>query len=282
MSNRKQPKVLLFDIGGVCVVSPFQAILEYEITHGIPPGWINYSISKSSPNGAWHQLERGELAMDAAYFAAFNHDLRDARVWKDFYAQFIKKQNPTVGAYTTPPVPDVDGEWLFFEMMRIARTPDPWMWPALQKLKASRRYLLAALSNTVIFPSDHPYSQFVEADVRNIFNVFVSSAHVGLRKPDPKIYDLALNELNAYAKEHADGWGRGLGWEEGIRPEDVVFLDDIGSNLKAASKAGFSTVKVFLGQAYDAVTELEKITGLKLAGDHPRISSAPKISKVKL
>jgi hypothetical protein len=34
--------------------------------------------------------------------------------------------------------------------------------------------------------------------------------------------------------------------------------------------------------AYDAVTALEELTGLELAGDHPKISSAPKIPKSRL
>ncbi|KAK5279440.1 hypothetical protein LTR16_007673, partial [Cryomyces antarcticus] len=68
-TTSKPPKALLFDIGGVCVVSPFQAILDYETAHGIPPGWVNFSISRSAPNGAWQRLERGEIPLDAAYFA---------------------------------------------------------------------------------------------------------------------------------------------------------------------------------------------------------------------
>ncbi|PQE11052.1 epoxide hydrolase protein [Rutstroemia sp. NJR-2017a BVV2] len=65
MASTKQPKVILFDIGGVCfvwqqqdalewkypsymlearvypaiVLSPMQAILDFEISKGIPPGW---------------------------------------------------------------------------------------------------------------------------------------------------------------------------------------------------------------------------------------------------
>ena len=56
-----------------------------------------------------------------------------------------------------------------------------------------------------------------------------------------------------------------------MRADEIVFLDDIGENLKAAKNAGFGTIKVPLGRAYEAVDELEKITGLKLAGDHPKV-----------
>lgn len=262
------------------MVSPFQGILNYEISKGIPPGWVNYSISKTSPNGTWHKLERGEIPMDAEYFKGFNRDLRDPQRWKDFWTQTRKKQNLEIG--TIPPVPEIDGEYMFFNMMSASRTPDPWMWPALQKLKASGRYIIAALSNTVIFPPDHPFSRAPVDDVRGCFDVFISSAHVGLRKPDPKIYELAVKELNKHAKEHAAAKGKDLGWADGIKPEDIVFLDDIGENLKAARKAGFGTIKVNLGMTYDAVTTLEELTGLQLAGDHPKVSSAPKIPKARL
>jgi FMN phosphatase YigB (HAD superfamily) len=47
----------------------------------------------------------------------------------------------------------------------------------------------------------------------------------------------------------------------------MVFLDDIGENLKAARKAGMRTIKVNLGRSREAVKELEKITGMKLSGD---------------
>ncbi|KFY22526.1 hypothetical protein V493_06527 [Pseudogymnoascus sp. VKM F-4281 (FW-2241)] len=278
MSPKKQPKVILFDIGGVCVVSPFQEILNYELRNGIPPGWVNHSLSKTAPNGAWHKLERGEIKCDEDFFAGFNHDLRDPLRWKAFYTQAMQKQAVTVTAI--PPLPQVDGEWLFWEMMRISRAPDPWMWPALKKLKASGKYIIAALSNTMIFPEGHEFNG--PNEVRSIFDVFISSAHVGLRKPDPAIYNMALSTVNEYAEKNASTKGKGLGWANGIKAEDIVFLDDIGENLKAAKKVGFGTIKVQLGQAYDAVAELEKVTGLDLAGDHPKVSSAPKMSKAKL
>jgi FMN phosphatase YigB (HAD superfamily) len=262
------------------VVSPFQEILNYEIKNNIPPGWVNHSISKTAPNGTWHKQERGETPMDAKFFEGFNRDLRDPQRWDAFYRQAMKKEGIVVDK--VPPVPEVDAEWLFWEMMRASRAPDPWMWPALQKLKASGKYLMAALSNTMIYPEGHEFNTVWPNDVRGVFDLFISSAHVGLRKPDPKIYELALKMLNEYAKENANGRGKDLGWGDGVKPEEIVFLDDIGENLKAAKKAGFGTIKVHLGQAYDAVEALEKLTGLDLAGDHPKISSAPKIPKLNI
>jgi len=181
-------------------------------------------------------------------------------------------------------MPKVDGEWLFNDMMRASRSPDPWMVPALQNLKASGQFMLMALSNTVIFPRGHPLFQedSDENPIKRLFDVFISSAHVGLRKPDPRIYQLALKQADEFAKTNADSErGRKLGWENGVRPQDIVFLDDIGENLKAAKREGFGTIKVSLGRAFEAVDELEKITGLNLAGSHPRVPVKPDMRGAK-
>lgn len=176
-----------------------------------------------------------------------------------------------------PPVPDVDGEWLFNNMMTVSATPDPWMYPALRALKASGRYILAALSNTVIFPPGHPLwrEDFMDDPVRRLFDVFISSAHVGLRKPDARIYQLALARVDEFSRQRQRGGPGEEGQGEGVAPGDIVFLDDIGENLKHARLQGFRTVKVPLGRAYEAVDQLEALTGLALAGPHPRIPHAP-------
>lgn len=236
------------------VVSPFQAILDYEIANNIPPGWVNYSISRTSPNGSWHKLERGEIKMDANFFAAFNKDLRNPTLWKQFHERLRQKQGLGVRA-TLPPLPEVDAEWLFWEMMRISRSADPYMFPALKKLRASGLFVMGALSNTTIFPDGHPYNEEDPTGVKAQFDFFISSAHTGLRKPDPRIYELALKEIDRVAKS------RGI---EGLTASNVLFLDDIGENLKAAKKAGMRTLKVTLGRTQDAVKELERITGLQL------------------
>lgn len=223
--------------------------------------------------------------MDSEFFKAFNEDLRRPNLWKEYCAKVATKgaagssvgtstargedtttePTPTLtaaGADTqtpqTPPLPALDAEWLFWEMMRISRQPDPYMFPALRKLKASGRFMIAALSNTSIFPDGHPYNdrpQDADLDVKGAFEVFVSSAHVGLRKPDPRIYELAMEMMGA--KYEGPG-------PEGLRPVDVLFLDDIGENLRQARRLGMRTIKVGLGDTKSAVRELERITGMNL------------------
>lgn len=234
--------------------------MDYELAHNIPPGWVNFSISRTAPNGSWHKLERGEIQLNDDFFTGFNKDLRNPILWEKFHEYLqAKKQNLKPSA-STPPMPEVDAEWLFWEMMRISRTPDPYIFPALMKLKESGKFIIGALSNTVVFPDGHEYNADSNA-LKSQFDFFISSAHTGLRKSDPRVYELALKEMDAVAKK------RGI---EELTASDVVFLDDIGENLKGAKKVGMRTLKVNLGKTQDAVKELEEITGLRLLGDEEK------------
>ena len=199
---------------------------------------------------------------------------------------------------TTPPLPslpDIDGKALFWQMMDHSRTPDPYIFPALLRLKsapASQRPILGALSNTVIFPPGHPYnhlpssvpassdstpsspssspaSKFSVAakdddDPRIYFDVFVASAEVGMRKPETRIYELALKKLDEFDRQQRGG--------SGIKAEDILFLDDIGENLKTAREMGMQTIKVQMGKTFRAVKELEGVTRLELMDEKTRRS----------
>ncbi|GAB7365766.1 hypothetical protein MBLNU230_g7101t1 [Neophaeotheca triangularis] len=276
----QRPLVLLFDIGGVCVASPMQAILDYETAHSIPHGYINTAISHSGPNGSWARLERGQIPLDATFFAAFAADLTNEKRWRDYYARSLQKarsepasQAAEETAFQAPPVPDIDAEALYWSMMRESRQLDRWMWPALRRLRAAAdgdlkgELVLGALSNTSIFPEGHPYNDVGtedgrrHAEMKGVFDVFVSSAHVGLRKPDRPIYELAVKLLDEEFRAKGGG---------GVEAGDVVFLDDIGTNLRTAKQVGMRTVKVELGKSWKAVKELEKVTGLTLLDDGER------------
>lgn len=280
-SKSSYPRVLMFDIGGVCVVSPFQAILDYEKSKNIPLGYINFCISASAPDGAWQRLERGEILLDDGFFKHFKSDLSNEQRWREYYARSLAKskkqskgQAVEEAAYQVPAVPDIDAEWLYWEMMRIAREPDPSMWPALQRLRAAAdksngQLILAALSNTSIFPPGHPFSDDKtpegrqNKELKGVFDIFVSSAHVGMRKPAEDIYRYALTRLHEYVKLNEIGMG--------VRAQDITFLDDIGGNLRTAKKLGMNTIKVELGRADKAVAELESITGLVLKDNRARL-----------
>jgi putative hydrolase of the HAD superfamily len=75
------------------------------------------------------------------------------------------------------------------------------------------------------------------------FDVVVESAVEGLRKPDPRIYELVLDRA-------------------GVEANEAVFLDDLGINLKPARDMGVTTIKVV--DADDALRELAAVLGLAL------------------
>jgi epoxide hydrolase-like predicted phosphatase len=244
------------------VVSPFQAILDYERNNSIPPGYINFSISKGAPTGAWQKLERGEIPLDENYYREFKADLERKDFWEEYYRKVHSLGGEqTIDSSTMPPVPSIDAEKLFLTMMTQSKRPDPFMYPALKKLKASGKFKLAALSNNVIFPEGHFLRKISEDEVKSIFEIFVGSSAVGMRKPDRDIYEYTMEKIRSK-------WGREL------QPEDVIFLDDIGGNLKTARSLGMRTIRVILGKTDDAVRELERVTGLKLLeqdGARPRL-----------
>ena len=66
-----------------------------------------------------------------------------------------------------------------------------------------------------------------------------------MRKPDRRIYWHACDLL-------------------GVQPEDCVYLDDLGINLKPARALGMRTIKV--GDPDIAIEELQAIVGIPLRG----------------
>jgi FMN phosphatase YigB (HAD superfamily) len=75
---------------------------------------------------------------------------------------------------------------------------------------------------------------------------------LGIRKPNPEIFKHTLKTIGCNANE-------------------VVFLDDIGSNLKAAGKLGIRCIRVRIGKEADAVRELEELMGLNLREEKARL-----------
>jgi putative hydrolase of the HAD superfamily len=75
------------------------------------------------------------------------------------------------------------------------------------------------------------------------FDVVLESSKLGVRKPEPAFYTLACEQL-------------------GVTPEECVFLDDLGVNLKPARAMGMTTIKV--GDPAVALAELGGVLGLEL------------------
>ena len=79
------------------------------------------------------------------------------------------------------------------------------------------------------------------AEVMALFDLVVESSKEGIRKPDPKIYLTTCERV-------------------GVNPENAVFLDDLGINLKPARALGMRTIKVVSEQ--QAIDDLAAMTRL--------------------
>jgi len=116
----------------------------------------------------------------------------------------------------------------------------PIMLEAIRRLRA-HALRVGALTNN--WKRSGPENDVIPHRLKNHFDVFIESRVVGLRKPDPKIYALACREL-------------------GVPPERTAFLDDIGTNLKAARALGMTTIKV--DDPRQALEELSRLVKLDL------------------
>jgi putative hydrolase of the HAD superfamily len=207
-------KAVLWDFGGVILSSPFDAFRRYEAEHGLPIDFIR-GVNTTNPHAnAWALLERGEItaeqfdALFADESAALGHRVRGA---------------------------DVLG--------LLGGDIRPEMVAMLDRVKQTG-YKVACLTNNVLGGDgerigDDARSVAV-AEIMDRFDAIVESSKVGVRKPEPRFYEIACEML-------------------GVRPDECVFLDDLGINLKPAAALGMTTIKVTT--AAQAIADLAAALG---------------------
>ncbi len=122
----------------------------------------------------------------------------------------------------------------------------PAMVEALRRCR--ERLLCACLTNNFVAGTEEGGTYASErapavAEVMALFHLVIESSKAGVRKPDPRFYRMACERL-------------------GVAPEDSVFLDDLGVNLKPARAMGITTIKVADPAA--ALAELERAVGFAL------------------
>ncbi|KAF8078102.1 HAD-like domain-containing protein [Lyophyllum atratum] len=243
-------QAVIFDIGGVVLRSPFIAIATYERELGIPENYLNCSIVGRGSQGAWQRFERGEMPL-FDFYEAFGRELSDTVNGNVWYKAYCSRKQLEV-----PPLPEtlnINGRDLFGSMMRGSKVYDGHISQAIQRIRATGRYKIIALTNNFAKADVPPLeAQFLGWDegatpdhLRSLFDDFCDSSTLGMRKPDPKFYLLACER-------------------NGIQPQQAVFLDDIGMNLKAAKALGMETIQVSIGKTLDAVKILEDKLGINL------------------
>lgn len=90
----------------------------------------------------------------------------------------------------------------------------------------------------------------------DIFDARVISAEEGMRKPDPRIYPLAAERMK-------------------LPPEEIVFVDDLGFNLKPAKELGMATV--LHTDARATIAQLEALLGVELRSASENGGSSPNV-----
>ena len=208
-------EAVLFDFGGVVTGSPFEGFARYEAASGLPEGLIRQINSTNPDTNAWAKLERSEVDRD------------------EFMALF-EAEGRALGH-------EVSAEAVLACLKNELR---PEMVTAIHKLTATHK--TAILTNNLHADDEADVETSPTGDmqaVMDVVDVVVESSKVGIRKPEPRFYEIACEQL-------------------GVEPSACVFLDDLGINLKPARAMGMTTIKVTSGP--QALDELEAVLGLSL------------------
>ena len=114
----------------------------------------------------------------------------------------------------------------FIEAMEGESQPDPDALELVARLANTGDYLLATLNNESRELNEHRVKAF---GLRRYFSAFLTSGYLGVKKPDERIYRLALDITQR-------------------DPQECVFIDDRSLNLECAGLLGmtglhFTTVR---------------------------------------
>ncbi len=197
-------------------------------------------------------------------FEAFNRYESEAGLPKDFIRS-LNARNPDTNAWAKMERNEVslDGFVDLFEaearqqgyavdgwriLQSLSGDIRPQMVEALRRCKAAFR--VACITNNMKAGDGPGMARSPEkakavAEIMTLFEHVVESSKLGLRKPDPAIYRHACGLL-------------------GVAPENCIYLDDLGVNLKPARAMGMRTIKV--GDPDRAIAELEAMVGMPLRG----------------
>jgi len=212
-------QAIIFDFGGVFTASPFEAFARYEREKGLPVDLLKQINGFNHLNNAWARFERGEIEFD------------------EFDKAFADEARLFGGHH----VPGRDVVALLAGALR------PEVHEALIRIKP--HYKTGCITNNMpSLQADPSFPTVYKREVMELFDHVIESSKVGVRKPDPRIYEMMCEAL-------------------GVQPQACIYLDDLGVNLKPARAIGMHTIKVESGE--QAIAELEAATGLKLAPDAP-------------
>lgn len=215
---------VFFDFGGVVLSSPFEAFSVYEQRAGLPPNAVR-TINATNPDAnAWAQFERNELSVE------------------EFIERF-EAEGRELGF-------DIDG-------VEVLRCLDGELRPEMVEVvgRCQQIATTAMLTNNVVSMSAAGFDERsggsaigtdgvdMFTEVLGYFDHIIESSAVGVRKPERRFYEIACEVAQ-------------------VEPSRVVFLDDLGINLKPARELGMTTIKVV--DPAMAIDDLEAVMGVSL------------------
>ena len=209
---------VIFDFGGVITSSPFEAFNRLEVERGLPRDFVRSVNSLNPDNNAWAKFERAEMdgaAFDLA-FAAEAKFMGRALAGRDVIACLSGDIRPAMVA-------------------------------ALDSLKLAG-FTLGCITNNVPTGKGAGMADSMDkaraiAAIMVRFDHIIESSKVGLRKPDPRIYQMMCDTLD-------------------VTPNSCIYLDDLGINCKPAAALGMAAIKVTSGE--QALADLGKILDMQL------------------
>ncbi len=191
---------IIFDFGGVVTSSPFEAFNRLEAQRGLPRDFIRMINAADPDQNAWAKFERAEVSAEefdglfAAEAKARGAELRGAEV-----------------------------------ILCLSGDVRPGVVSAMDVLKTAG-FRLGCITNNV--PSGqgpgmaHGIGKAEQvADAMTRFEAIIESSKAGIRKPDPRIYQMMCDKL-------------------GVEAAECVYLDDLGINCKPAAALGMHAIKV--------------------------------------
>ena len=209
-------EAVIWDFGGVLTSAPFEAFARFETERGLPIDIIRRTNAANHFENAWAKFERAEIDLDT-------------------FDELFAEESRALGA-------EVRGRDV---LPLLSGSLRPEMVNALKIVKQNHK--TGCITNNLpanAIGSASGRTLYI-AEVMALFDHVIESAKIGLRKPDPRIYQMMIEAL-------------------GVDPKACVYLDDLGVNLKPAREMGMATIKVV--SAEQAIAELEDATGLSLRG----------------
>jgi putative hydrolase of the HAD superfamily len=209
-------EAVIWDFGGVFTSSPFEAFNRYEREKGLPLDIIRKINSANHETNAWAKFEQSAVDLDG-------------------FDSLFAEEAMALGHH----IPGRDVLTLLSGDFR------PDVIEALRRVKAAGLKTGCITNN---MPSNTANStaagrSLYAREIMEMFDHLIESSKIGIRKPDPRIYQMMCEELK-------------------VKPEACVYVDDLGINLKPAKQLGMTTIKVLSGP--QLVSDLEAATGLVL------------------